>query len=114
MNREKALYSQLNIEDINELNTILVNLHDFLNRRNVVTLAEAISGLLNEIALVQSDSEKLCIINSRNTELLLRGGVGSLINLCICALDDHITENEKIDNKRLAKHKDRLGELFTR
>lgn len=63
MNKEKALYSQLRIEDIKELNTALIDLHDFLNSRNVVNLAGSISGLLDEIASAQTDSEKLCIIN---------------------------------------------------
>ena len=111
---EKALFSQLNVEDINELNTLLINLHNFLISRNVINFAEAISAFLSKIALVQTNSEKLCIINSRDTELLLRGGVESFNNLRICSFNDHISDNEQIDNQELAKYKDRLGELFTR
>jgi hypothetical protein len=111
---EKALFSQLNVEDINELNTLLINLHKFLISRNVINFAEAISAFLSKIALVQTNSEKLCIINSRDTELLLRGGVESFNNLRICSFNDHISDSEQIDNQELAKYKDRLGELFTR
>jgi len=111
---ERALFSQLNVEDINELNTLLINLHNFLISRNVINFAEAISTFLGEIASAQTDSEKLRIINSRNTELLLRGGVESLNNLRICSFNDHISDCEQIDNQELARYKDKIGELFTR
>ena len=113
MNKEKALFSQLNGEDINELNTLLTDLYDFLISRDV-NFAESVSVLLNEISSVQTDSEKLCIINSRDTEVLLRGGMGSLNDLVICSLNNHITANEEADNQTLNQYRDRIGELFTR
>lgn len=113
MNKEKALFSQLNSEDINELNTLLTDLRDFLISRDV-NFAESVSVLLDEIASVQTDIDKLCIINSRDTELLLRGGTESLNHLVICALNNHITANEKADNQTLNKYRDKIGELFTR
>lgn len=113
MNKEKALFSQLNGEDIHDLNTLLVDLYNFLISRDV-NFAESISVLLDEIASVQTDSEKLCIINSRDTELLLRGGTGSLNDLVICALQNHITANEEADNQILNKYRDKIGKLFTR
>ena len=85
MSKEKALFSQLNSEDIHDLNTLLVDIRDFLISRDV-NFAESVSALLDEITSAQTDSEKLCIINSRDTELLLRGGTGSLKrfgNLCL-------------------------------
>lgn len=113
MSKEKALYSQLNSYDINELNTLLTDLHDFLLSRDV-NFAESVSELIDEIASAQTDSEKLCIINSRDAEVLLRGGMGSLNDLVICALNNHITDNEETDNQILNKYRDRISELFTR
>ena len=113
MSKKKALFSQLNSEDIHDLNTLLVDIRDFLISRDV-NFAEPVSVLLNEIASAQTDSEKLNIINSRDTELLLRGGAGSLNDLVICALNNHITANEEADNQTLNRYRDRIGELFTR
>jgi hypothetical protein len=112
MSKEKALFSQLNSEDIHNLNTLLADIRDFLISRDV-NFAESVSVLLDEIVSAQTDSEKLCIINSRDTELLLRGGTGSLNDLVICALNNHITANEEADNQTLNKYRDRIGELFT-
>jgi len=113
MSKRKALFSQLNSEDIHDLNTLLADIRDFLISRDV-NFAESVSVLLNEIASAQTDSEKLYIINSRDTELLLRGGTGSLNDLVICALNNHITANEEADNQTLNRYRDRIGELFTR
>jgi predicted house-cleaning noncanonical NTP pyrophosphatase (MazG superfamily) len=70
--------------DINNKIVLLEELQEFLNSRKVNYIA--ISRLLDKIATVQTDSEKLLILKSEGVQRQLQEGMGSLNDLCISKL----------------------------
>jgi len=97
--------------NINKIVKLLIDLRDFLNSRQV-SFSDSISELLNEITSVQTDSEKMFILNSRDTRTLLQGGMGSLNDLIICKSNGHITDDEEVDGQELDEYRNKLRVLF--
>ena len=96
--------------DINKKVALLEELQEFLNSRkdNYIT----ISKLLDQIATVQTDSEKLLILKSEVVRREVREEMAFLNDLCISKLNGDITDNLQADNQKLDEYRDKLYDLL--
>ena len=96
--------------DINNKVMLLEELQEFLNNRLVTYIA--ISRLLDQIATVQTDSEKLLILKSADVQRQLQEGIESLNDLCISKLNGDITDSLRVDNQKLEEYRSKLFDLL--
>jgi len=96
--------------DINNKVKLLEEMQEFLNSRK--DSYNTISELLNQIAAVQTDSEKLLILKSSGIQKQLQKRINTLNNLCVSKLNNDITENLQDDNQRLSDFREKLHDLL--
>ena len=96
--------------DINNKIVLLEELQEFLNSRKVNYIA--ISRLLDKIATVQTDSQKLLILQSEGVQRQLHKEIGFLNELCISKLNGDITDNLQTDKQKLDEYRSKLYDLL--
>ena len=96
--------------DINNKVELLEEMQEFLNSRRDSYIT--ISTLLEQIASVQSDSEKLRILKSSGLQKQLQERVDKLNDLCVSKLNGDITENLQDDNQKLTDFREKLHDLI--
>jgi predicted house-cleaning noncanonical NTP pyrophosphatase (MazG superfamily) len=96
--------------DINNKVKLLEEMQEFLDSRK--DSYNTISELLNQIAAVQTDSEKLLILKSSGIQKQLQKRINTLNNLCVSKLNNDITENLQDDNQRLSDFREKLHDLL--
>ena len=96
--------------DINNKVKLLEEMQEFLNSRK--DSYNTISELLNQIAAVQTDSEKLLILKSSGIQKQLQKRINTLNNLCVSKLNNDITENLQDDNQKLSDFREKLHDLL--
>ena len=96
--------------DINNKVKLLEEMQEFLNSRK--DSYNTISELLNQIAAVQTDSEKLLVLKSSGIQKQLQERIDSLNNLCVSKLNGDITENLQNDNQKLTDFREKLHDLL--
>jgi len=115
----KIMHSQPNISaltsvivtmDINNKVELLEELKEFLDSRRDSYIT--ISTLLDQIAAVQNDSEKLLILKSSGIQKQLQERIDTLNNLCVSKLNGDITENLQHDNQKLTDFREKLNDLL--
>lgn len=96
--------------DINNKVELLEELQEFLNSRrdNYIT----ISTLLDQIAAVQTDSEKIFVPKSSEIQKQLQERIDTLNTLCISKLNGNITENLQNDNQKLTNFGKKIYDLL--
>lgn len=96
--------------DINNKVELLEEIQEFINSRrdNYIT----ISALLDQIASVKTDSEKILILKSSGIHKQLQKKIDALNNLCVSKLNGDITENLQDDNQKLTDFRKKLNELI--
>ena len=96
--------------DINNKVELLEEMQEFLNSRRDSYIT--ISTLLEQIASVQTDSEKLRILKSSGIQKQLQERIDKLNNLCVSKLNGDITENLQDDNQKLTDFREKLHDLL--
>lgn len=96
--------------DINNKVALLEELQEFMNSRKVSYIA--ISRLLDKIATVQTDSQKLLILQSEGVQRQLQEEIGFLNELCISKLNGDITDNLQTDKQKLDEYRSKLYDLL--
>ena len=96
--------------DIRNKIALLEELKEFLNSRKVSYIA--ICRLLDKIATVQTDSQKLLILKPEDVQRQLQEGIVSLNELCISKLNGDITDNLQADNQKLDEYRSKLYDLL--
>ncbi len=96
--------------DINNKVKLLEEMQEFLDSRK--DSYNTISALLNQIAAVQTDSEKLLILKSSGIQKQLQKRINTLNNLCVSKLNSDITENLQDDNQKLSDFREKLHDLL--
>ena len=96
--------------DINNKVELLEELQEFLDSRrdNYIT----ISTLLDQIAAVQTDSEKIFVPKSSEIQKQLQERIDTLNTLCISKLNGDITENLQNDNQKLTDFGKKIYDLL--
>lgn len=85
-------------------------LQEFLSSRRDSYIT--ISTLLDQIAAVQTDSEKLLVLKPSGIQKQLQERIDSLNNLCVSKLNGDITENLQDDNQKLTDFRKKLHALL--
>lgn len=115
----KTRHSQPNISvltsvivtmNINNKVELMEELQEFLDSRRDSYIT--ISTLLDQIAAVQTDSEKLLVLKSSGIQKQLQERIDTLNNLCISKLNGDITENLQDDNQKLTDFREKLHDLL--
>lgn len=96
--------------DINNKVALLEELQEFMSSRKVSYIA--ISRLLDKIATVQTDSQKLLILQSEGVQRQLQEEIGFLNELCISKLNGDITDNLQTDKQKLDEYRSMLYDLL--
>ena len=85
-------------------------LQEFLSSRRDSYIT--ISTLLDQIAAVQTDSEKLLVLKPSGIQKQLQERIDSLNNLCVSKLNGDITENLQDDTQKLTDFREKLHALL--
>jgi hypothetical protein len=96
--------------NINNKVELMEELQEFLDSRRDSYIT--ISTLLDQIAAVQTDSEKLLVLKSSGIQKQLQERIDTLNNLCISKLNGDITENLQDDNQKLTDFREKLHGLL--
>lgn len=96
--------------DIHNKVKLLEEMQEFLNSRK--DSYNTISALLDQLAAVQTDSEKLLILKSSGIQKQLQKRINTLNNLCVSKLNNDITENLQDDNQKLSDFREKLHDLL--
>jgi hypothetical protein len=96
--------------NINNKVELMEELQEFLNSRRDSYIT--ISTLLDQIAAVQNDSEKLLVLKSSGIQKQLQERIDTLNNLCVSKLNGDITENLQDDNLKLTDFREKLHDLL--
>jgi len=96
--------------NINNKVELMEEIQEFLSSRRDSYIT--ISMLLDQITTVQTDSEKLLVLESSGIQKQLQERIDSLNNLCVSKLNGDITENLQDDNQRLTDYREKLHDLL--